>query len=90
MLRLFLGETGLDIINDLETLGYTSRQDAKLGVTYLIFLLKILDNNNDNFKSPVLLLPITITKYFTYNYEKIDMLRIMAGHMFIHIILIEE
>jgi len=86
MLKLFLGETGNDIIIDLETLNYTSEADAKLGISYLIFLLDIIDSN-DEFTSPVL--PI-LDSTFKDGFENIEMLKIIAGHMFIHTITIKK
>ena len=86
MLKLFLGETGSDIINDLETLGYTNRSDAEIGIEYLLFLLNIIDKNK-NFNLPIL--SIVNTENFNKAYEKVDILKVLAGHMFVHIILID-
>lgn len=87
MLKLFLGETGSDIRKDLDTLGYNTRYDAEVGVTYLLFLLHIVQRNN-SYNAPVL--PIMNNSEFNIGYDNLDMLKVMAGHMFIHTVSISK
>ena len=87
-LTLFLGETGEDIIQDLETLGYTSKSDAELGIKYLFFLLKLVGRRDDELISP--LITITDLETFGVGYEKPEMIKVMAGHLFIHTVTISK
>jgi len=87
-LCLYLGDTGRDIIHDLETLGYTSRSDAELGIKYLLFLLKLVEKREDELIAPII--TITDLKTFGVGYENADMVKVMAGHMFIHTVTIQE
>lgn len=87
-LRLYLGETGEDIINDLSTLGYTSRSDAEHGIKYLLFLLKLIEKREDKLISPI----ITITDItdLGVGFEISEMVKVMAGHMFVHTVTIHK
>lgn len=85
MLKLFLGQTGIDIRNDLDTLQYTTRKDSEIGIQFLLFLLSIVENHKE-FTTPIL--PILSTEEFNIGFENTDMLKVMAGHMFINTITI--
>jgi len=85
---LFLGETGKDIIKDLHNLGYTSRDDHNLAIAYLYYLLKIVNSNDDNYTSPVI--AILNKAILDIGFEKPPILKVIAGHMFIHTIMIDK
>lgn len=87
-LCLYLGDTGRDIIRDLETLGFTSRGDAELGIKYLLFLLKLVEKREDELIAPII--TITDLETFGVGYEQADMVKVMAGHMFIHTVTIHQ
>lgn len=85
---LYLGKTGEDIIQDLFTLGYTSMEDHKLAIEYLFFLLRLIEERTDKFTSPVL--PILSDKEFEFGFEKPEILKVLAGHMFIHTVTLSK
>jgi len=78
---LFLGETGVDIIHDLEQLGYTNRDDHTLAIRYLYFMLRIV-NRDDDYVSPIV--AIMDSEEFNIGFEKSPILKVIAGHMFVH------
>ena len=78
---LFLGETGEDIIHDLEQLGYTNRDDYTLAIRYLYFMLRKV-NRDDDYVSPII--AIMDSDDFNNGFEKSPILKVIAGHMFVH------
>lgn len=87
MLKLYLGESGTDILNDLKNIGQTNKEVSEIGIVYFLFLLSIIEGNK-GYNSPVL--PIIDQNDFDKGYTNTDVLRIMAGHMFIHTISISN
>jgi len=87
-LKLYLGKTGEDIINDLETLKYTSRSDAEHGIKYLLFLLKLVEKREDELISPII--TITDVASMGVGFEISEMVKVMAGHMFVHTVTIHK
>jgi hypothetical protein len=87
MLKLYLGETGKDILKDLKALGYTGKKDAEIGIEYFLFLLSVVEGNS-GYNSPVL--PLVDNKTFNKGYDEIDMIKVIAGHMFIHTVSISK
>jgi len=87
-LKLYLGKSGEDIIQDLETLKYTSRSDAEHGIKYLLFLLKLVEKREDDLIAPI----ITITDIadLGVGFEISEMVKVMAGHMFVHTVTIHK
>ena len=87
MIKLYLGETGRDILKDLKALGYTGKKDAQMAIEYFLFLLNIVESSKE-FTSPVL--PLVSSKEFNVGFEEVDMMKVMCGHMFIHTITITK
>lgn len=86
--RLYLGKTGNDIIYDLQELRFNSKNDYVLAIKYLYFLMDVIENRKDMFKSPVL--PILNADEFAVGFEKPDILKILTGHMFIHTVTLSK
>jgi hypothetical protein len=84
--KLYLGKTGQDIIDDMNTLGYQEFNDYKLALKYLFFLISFLDKNNkeNKFNAPVLI--ITDRNIFDKGFEDIRLIKLIATHMFFHTI----
>jgi len=87
-LKLYLGKSGEDIINDLETLGLTSRTDVEHGIKYLLFLLKLVEKREDELISPII--TITDIAELGVGFEISEMVKVMAGHMFVHTVTIHK
>ena len=81
---LFLGETGVDIIHDLESLGYTNREDSMLALKYLLLVLKVIKMDEDNYTAPIMVI-MDLSKD-KRGYEKSEILKVIAGHCFVHTI----
>lgn len=86
--RLFLGKTGDDVLNDLSALGLTSKEDYLLSIDYLYFLMTVLEERKDQFVPPV----ITIVDIddLDVGFKKSKLLKILTGHMFIHTITVTK
>jgi len=80
--KLYLGETGKDIIKDIKTLNYSSEKTYFKAIGYLFFLLDFLNKNQNKDMSAPLLSFINNEKTNTIKYPRI--FKVMTGHMFIH------
>jgi hypothetical protein len=87
-LKLYLGKTGEDIISDLKTLKYTNKNDSELGIKYLLFLLKLIEKREDELIPPII--TITDVAQMGVGFEQPEMVKVMAGHMFIHTVTITD
>lgn len=81
-LRLYLGKTGNDIIQDFETLKIETTYEYCRAIEYLFFLINIIENRKDKFRSPML--PIIKRNDLPIGFEHSKLLKVIAGHMFIH------
>ncbi len=79
---LFLGETGEDIIRDLYNLGFTSREDHEFAIRYLYYMLRVVKEAEDEYTSPIV--AIMDKEYFNIGFKKSPIMRVIAGHMFVH------
>jgi hypothetical protein len=86
---LFLGQTGRDILKDFETLGYgVSSDGAKLAISYLYFLMEIIEKREEKFTAPIL--TVLSDNEFEFGFKNEKMLKIMAAHMFIHTVTLRK
>lgn len=86
--KLYLGKTGKDIINDLHILAYTTPEDYKIATEYLFFLLSLIEFRKEKYISPII--PVLKSEDFKFGYEKSEILKVLTGHMFIHTVTVSK
>jgi len=85
--RFYLGNTGNDILKDLEKLGFTSEEDYVLLIDYLYFLIVLIEKNENKFVPPALM--IADENSTGFGYKNTTLLEVVASHMFFNILKIE-
>lgn len=86
--KLYLGRTGDDIIKDMTKLGLNSLKDYRTAIEYLYFLMNLIETNEDKYFSPIL--PIFSIDEFDSGFVNLKLLKVIAGHMFIHTITLSK
>lgn len=88
MIKLYFGESGEDMLNDLNVLGLNTLSNASFSIKCIIFLLSVMDRE-DKFKAPVIVISQKDKKEDEPNeYGDIEILKVLAGHMFVHTVTI--
>ena len=82
--KLYLGKTGDDIINDFKVLNIVTNNDYCRSIEYLYFLMHMLESRSNKYIAPIL--PIIKDSVHPDGYKLSKILKVLAGHMFIHTI----
>lgn len=89
MIRLYFGDTGIDMLHDLNKLGLNTLSNSTFAVKCILFLLSVLEYRTEKYKAPIIIISKKDNRGVdTEDFKDIEILKVLAGHMFIHTVTI--